>query len=236
MKPLTAIFHTALLLVLPASSELIEAEQKVLINGVEHRLEFAADPNGHADMVPLANRMRDSYFQFYPRIIGWLGVPVNQAPENIIVTFCSDIKHPARAVGKQIEVSVPHLRRDPSDAEGLFVHELSHVIQAFKPGAPSWFTEGSADYVRFRAFPTSPWARENRKHQTAKDQPFGHYWKSTAFLLWIEENRRKTIVREMTVHCRNGTYRPALWKELTGSDLDTLAGEYAESVWQPPIK
>lgn len=236
MKRFAAIFTTATALVLPANSEKIEAEQIVRVDSVEHPLKFVADPNGHPDMVPLAYRMRDSYFRYYPSIIGWLGLSPDGTPKDIIVTFRSDLKHPARATGNLIEVSVPHLRRDPSEAEGLFVHELSHVIQAYKPGAPSWFTEGSADYVRFRAFPTSTWAQQSRKHQTARDQPFGHYWKSAAFLMWMEETHRKTIVQEMSVHCRNGTYRPALWQELTGSDLDALAKQYAESVWQPPLK
>ncbi len=236
MKRSATALTAAILIALPASSEEINAERNVIVNGVELTLEFVADPNGHADMVPLAKHMRDAYFKFYPSIIKWLGVPLNDTPKKTIVTFRSDTKHPGRTVGNHIEISVPHLRRDPGDTLGLFIHELSHVMQAFKPGAPSWFTEGSADYVRFRAFPASPWAQESREHQTVKNQPFGHYWKSTAFLLWMEETHRKTIVQEMTLHCRNGTYRPALWKELTGNDLNALAAEYAASAWLPPLK
>jgi len=48
------------------------------------------------------------------------------------------------------------------------------------------------------------------------------YKTSATFLAWIEKNKDKDVIRKLNELMRKGGYKPELFQEWTGSDLDTL--------------
>ena len=98
---------------------------------------------------------------YLPRIADALGAPFDYAtPIEIHATEAKDAP-PGVTLGRAITVSEPHLRAHPDDA-GMFVHELTHVVQAYPAGkTPTWLTEGITDYLRYYILLPEPARRAN---------------------------------------------------------------------------
>ena len=50
-----------------------------------------------------------------------------------------------------------------------------------------------------------------------------------AFIVWLEEKKHPGLVQALNVAAHDGGYRPALFTELCGADLDALWGEFTTS-------
>lgn len=202
------------------------------LNGQQIHFTLACDLREFPDLIPAFERMSETYFTAWPRLVELLGSPLNDTIRDVDIKFVPDMDHPAHASGNTIVISAAHLRRDPEDTKGVFIHELTHVIQHYPVGQPSWFIEGSADYTRYLLNPDDAWARRNRKH-IPYDKPFGHYWASAAFLFHLEDTYKKPIVLPVSQALRNKSYNDTIWKTLTGKDLPQLAADYKVSGWKP---
>ena len=121
--------------------------------------------------------------------------------------------------GSEITFSTAYLAAHPKDID-FITHELAHVSQAYPAGAPSWLTEGIADYARDLfglGNDEAGWA--------LPDRPTGRYTDgyntSAAFLKWADE-RYPGCVRAVNSELKSGTYSDSIWVALTGRDLEEL--------------
>ena len=99
---------------------------------------------------------------------------------------------------------------------------------------PSWFVEGSADYIRYRQFPDRAWAKSARARMN-NSKPLGHYWNSACFLLWMEDTYKKPITATVSVALQQKKYKETLFKELTGKSLEQLIELYKKSEYRPKL-
>jgi len=178
--------------------------------------------------------MAKLYFESWPKIVKWLGADPDKTHRDIIISFVSTLTHPAHAGGRTMTMNTKHLLGQPHDIQGVFIHELSHIIQAYKGNSPSWFTEGSADYIRYRYYPDRRWANSARARMN-NEQPLGLYWNSACFLLWMEDTYQKPITATISKAIVERKYNNALYKEMTGKTLDELVIEYKKSQYRPQL-
>lgn len=113
----------------------------------------------------------------------------------------------------------------PSDVYGVFIHELTHVIQLYGDYEPGWLTEGIADYTRYKCFLAPDWSAKFEKN-TAERNPMGAYSATTGSLLYLKEAYSKEIARPLSMAMRTDTYSSEIWQELTGKSLAALCVDY----------
>jgi len=212
----------------PLISQKFSSSKTVEMAGKKIKLTFTVDLKGHQDLKPQVDEMKQLYFTQWPKIVKMLNAPIDRTPTHLSLNFRESMGHPAHMAGTNMVIEGNHLRRHPDDASGVFVHELTHFVQSYPGGAPGWFVEGAADYIRYKTFPNSKWANQN-KARTDKSKPLAAYWNSTAFLLWIEKMQKPNAVSHVSRLCKEGKYTEDVWKNLTGKSLKELVQEYLNS-------
>ena len=210
------------------SSQKFSVSKMVEVSGKKIKLTLTVDLKGHRDLKPRVNEMTQLYFAQWPKIVKMLNAPIDRTPTHLSLSFRENLGHPAHVAGTNIVIEGKHLRLHPDDTSGVFVHELTHFVQSYPGGAPGWFAEGTADYVRYKTFPNSKWANRN-KARTDKTKPLSAYWNSTAFLLWIEKTQKPNTVSQVSRLCKEGKYNEDVWKKFTGKSLKELVKEYKTS-------
>jgi len=170
-------------------------------------------------------RMIDAFFTVYPEEASRFNVKAARC-----VTFFIDPTYNGVAeTGNGICRYNPRwLKSHPEDID-VVTHEVMHIVQDYRYDGPGWLTEGIADYVRY-----SYGVNNLKSRWTLPDyrpgQSYTNAYRITArFLLWVEKNKTKQIVDRLDAALRNGSYRPGLWKELTGRSVDELWQEYSSS-------
>ncbi|WP_233184185.1 basic secretory protein-like protein [Paenibacillus sonchi] len=112
---------------------------------------------------------------------------------------------------------------------GILYHELTHVYQFDDRGTPDigYMIEGMADAVRF----------ENGYHDRYSMTPGGTwhdgYGTSGNFFRWIDEKKHTGFLRELNASLNpfdGQTWTPAVFQQITGTDVDTLWNEYQVSL------
>lgn len=192
------------------------------------RLTMTVKMDDFQDLEQEVDEMRQLYFKHWPIIAQSIDAPLKETPTHLTVSFREKMGHPAHVAGTTMVLEASHLRKHPDDTRGVFIHELTHVIQNYPGGAPGWFTEGAADYIRYQTFPNSKWAQRNKQH-TDKSKALHGYWNSTAFLIWIEKTYSPNAVATVSRACKKGKYSDQIWKKITGKSLKSLTEEYSKS-------
>jgi hypothetical protein len=227
--PASMLFHTSE----PAdSSGAVTIKSIAQVDGRSVPLKFNVDFSQALDLQGLIPRLSETYTRSFGPILGLIGRDVDSANTTLNVTLKPGLNSPAYTLGHNITISADHLRNDPLDTIGVFIHEYTHVLQDYKGKGREWFTEGSADYTRYKLNPSDRWAKFCRAH-ISYGNPFGGYWASAAFLMYLEDHYKKPIVSEVSSAVIKGVYQDSIWKKLTGKDLDTLAADYKTSHWKP---
>src|SRR5262249_27645530 len=128
--------------------------------------------------------------------------------------------------GDRIIGSVAYFKERPGDV-GAMVHETVHVVQQYRSrNNPGWLGEGIADYVRF--FKYEP-GKLGRLHPN-RARVDGSYRVTAAFLAYLTEKYDKEIVRKLNKVMREGEYREAVFKQLTGKTVQELGEEWRTSL------
>lgn len=171
-------------------------------------------------------RMIDTYFKVYPKEAKRFNKDTRK-----MVTFIIDpaYKGVAAASNGIIRVSPKWMADHPEDID-VVTHEAMHIVQAYPGGAgPGWLTEGIADYVR-HVYGVN---NEAGKWSLPKYDSTHHYTKAyritARFLVWAEKNTNKKLVTKLNAAMRSKTYKPEIWKELTGKTLDELWTDYTKN-------
>lgn len=197
------------------------------------------DPNGKAtaainvdfsdtpDIADWAKRAQKDAEEYYPVIAEKLASVGFTPPRQVMLVFRKEKNIPIAATGgRTITFARDWIKAHPDDT-GTVIHELAHVVQAYKGRNPGWLVEGIADYIRW-------WNWEPPEHRRlpnpARFKPTNSYQDTAAFLFWAEKQYDKDLVRKLNRRCRENTYKDELFKEFTGKDLDTLSKEFVESL------
>jgi hypothetical protein len=148
-------------------------------------------------------------------------------PAEVRLVFKKDMRGVAYSAGRTITIAARWVKGHPDDY-GMVVHELTHVVQAYRrPGRNSgWLVEGIADYVRFFHYEPGPnIGRFNPKGASYRDG----YRTAARFLAWIEKEHDKEIVAKLNRALRKGEYKDELFQDYTGKGLDELWAEFLKS-------
>lgn len=155
--------------------------------------------------------------RWHPRIVRLLPSDGFRPPTEVRLVFKKDMKGVAYASGRTITIAAGWIKAHPDDF-GMVVHELTHVIQAYRRGGPGWLVEGIADYVRFAHFEPMTRIVVNPRRAKVTDG----YRTTAKFLAWAESAHDRDLVREVNAALRAGRYREELFKVRTGKTLEQL--------------
>lgn len=159
--------------------------------------------------------------KWHPIITDLLRSEGHVPPGQVRIVFKSGMKGVAFASGRTITIAAKWVTDHPDDF-GMVVHELTHVVQGYRRGGPSWLVEGIADYVRFAHFEPMTRIRVNPKRASYRDG----YRTTAKFLAWAEAQHDRDLVRKLNQALRAGKYRDALFEKYTGKPLDRLWADF----------
>ena len=121
------------------------------------------------------------------------------------------------------------LKKHPGDID-VVTHEIMHITQWYPNGAgPGWLTEGIADYVRYTMGVDNVGANWTMPEFNPKQNYTDAYRVTARFLVWVEKNYNKNLVKKMDTALRNHTYNSNLWVQYTGKTVDELWAEYGQN-------
>lgn len=162
--------------------------------------------------------------EWFPVICRFLATEKWTPPETVTLTLKKDLNAPGVTSGNTIQFSVKWITEHPDDF-GMVIHELTHVVQAYPNSRsnPGWLVEGIADYIRY-------WKYEPEIPRHQLDPQKSHYTQgygtTGAFLAWLVRKHDRRIVLRLDAALRTQTYKPELFRELTGRDLDELWADF----------
>lgn len=169
------------------------------------------------------DRVAAWFFEYYPKIVTRIDAPTDTVARSIEVRFRDDMKPgvPGYAQGSTMTVSIPFLLNDPGEVRGMYIHELTHVAQAYPGGnKPGWLVEGIAEAVRYQLSPPDDtWRTEVDALDPAKLDYKKSYRDTAPFLLHIEKQKPGSLAK-FSRAMKDIKYTDALWPELTGKTPD----------------
>jgi len=200
------------------------------------------------EMKQLAERARRLGNEVYPKILTLFEDDTlnSKSPRQFDIIFKKRLKghHPATTKLKTIYLSaesfVEILRSEPSEVDGLLIHEMAHVAQQYRgfapiywPKAPFRWEEGMADYVRYKLGDTNSWSCP----QCSVMYPHykSGYWCAGAFLLYVDNTYGSNVIRRLNVQLRGGSYSDGFFAEATGKSLQSLWAEFQKTSAFTPI-
>ncbi len=162
----------------------------------------------------------------FPKLVELLDSEGFKPTEKIELVF-KKMDGVAYATGGKIVISADWIARQPGDI-GMVVHELIHVVQAYRHRVPSWVTEGIADYIRFFVY-------EKNGERTCRVNPdrakyTDSYRTTGAFFNWIVTTQDEKFITKLNAVCREGKYSDEFFKETTGKTLDELWDGFIKSL------
>lgn len=212
----------------------ISETQTVSFRDTDYELTVNVQLAGAWDLESELRELMEMYFELWGPLIDMLGSPVDGTHKHLNIIMRSDIPYPAFAhESGTVVIHTQHLQNKRSDAYGLFVHELTHIIQRYPTYIPPWFVEGAADYTRYKLYYDADWGAKF-VNSVKNRNPLGYYSATAGFLLYLEDTYKKDIMRPVSIAVREDTYTEELWKKLTGKSLAELCVEYMKNdKWVP---
>lgn len=162
--------------------------------------------------------------EWFPVLCRFLATEKWTPPETVRLVIKKELAAPGVTSGNTIECSLKWITDHPDDF-GMVIHELTHVVQAYPNtrSNPGWLIEGIADYIRY-------WKYEPEMPRHRIDPQKSHYTQgygtTGAFLAWMVRKYDRRIVLRLDAALRTKAYKPELFRELTGKDLDELWAEF----------
>lgn len=149
---------------------------------------------------------------WYPKVSDAIAYP-NYAPRSAItinMSLTSGVANASFATGL-IQVNPTWLQANLADGGGMFIHEATHVIQAYGNGDPSqWSTEGIADWTR-------DWFTMERSHIPAPNAQLSQKYSESGHMLeWAQTKYSPGLVRKLNIELHKGSYTSSFFTNLTG--------------------
>lgn len=169
-------------------------------------------------------RLIDAFFTTYPKEAKLYN---KNTAKKVIFIVDPEYKGVAAAGGGIVRFNPEWFKSNPGDID-VVTHEVMHLVQSYPGGAgPGWITEGIADYVRFKFGVDN----EGGNWRLPEFQPEHHYtdaYRITArFFHWIEQSKKKGLVKKLDDAMRTKTYNDGFWLKETGMSIDDLWAAYA---------
>jgi hypothetical protein len=174
----------------------------------------------------LKQRMIEAFFTVYPAE----ATLYNKATADKVIFFMDPAYDGVAATsGNIVRFNPAWFHRNPGDID-VVTHEVMHIVQSYPDdAAPGWLTEGIADYVRYSLGIDNPGANWSLTAFSASQNYDNAYRITARFLAWLEKNKLKGIVQQLDRAMRSKHYKKAIWKRLTGKNVDDLWKEYAKN-------
>jgi hypothetical protein len=182
-------------------------------------IRITVDTSEVPDVAEWARQAKELAEKWHPRIVELLHSEGFTPPSKVKIVFKKDMKGVAYTAGATIVIAADWIKKHPDDF-GMVVHELAHVVQAYRGGNRNagWLIEGIADYVRFYHYEPKTKLSINPRRASYRDG----YRTAAMFLAWVEKMHDKEIVRKLNAALRKGEYRDELFKKYTSKSLDEL--------------
>jgi hypothetical protein len=171
-------------------------------------------------------RLIDAFFTVYPQEIK----EYNKESSKLVTFFIDPAYKGVAATADDIVRFNPDwFVKHPEDID-VVTHEVMHIVQNYgNNDVPGWLTEGIADYARYEFginnLPAN-WLLPDYK----AGQSYTNAYRITArFLAWGVKHKNKKLVKKLDEAMRTNTYKPEMWKKLTGKNVDDLWKEYSEN-------
>jgi hypothetical protein len=185
--------------------------------------------------------------EFYPEVLQLLADKRSNPPRRFEIVFKrlksgnngeTDVRR------AKIYVNADYLRHDSADQswkantltnlQMLLIHEMVHLTQRYRyEKAPAYWSEGIADYARYKLGYTNGWACP----QCAVEYPHytSGYWCAGAFLLFIDARYGSDLVRALNGELGRGSYSLDFFAKATGKSLEDLWREFQSTPAYKPI-
>ncbi len=182
-----------------------------------------------SELRALAEHARQLGNEAYPKILALLVEDTLRSPQSFDIVFKRPLAsgNLGEASGAAIRLNGDWFARNPSQLDPVLIHELVHVAQQYPAGAPPYWVEGMADFVRYKLGYTNGWScpqcSEKYPHYTSG------YWCAGAFLLYVDATCGSNVVRQLNTALRRGAYADTLFVKATGKTLDVLWAEFEKT-------
>jgi hypothetical protein len=188
-------------------------------------LKVAVDVSEVPELKDWADKAGQLCIEWYPKICEMLKSDGFKPRADVKLVFKKKLGVPAYTGGGTITISGSWVKDHPDDW-GMVVHELTHVVQAYRRAGrgAGWLVEGIADYVRFCKYEPKVEVKVRKR-----DQAKAGYRVTARFLGWVEQKYDKQLVNKLNRALREGDYRDALFERYTGKNIDDLWAEYVKS-------
>ena len=173
---------------------------------------ISIDTSQAPDLEPYMNtQARREIETWYPKISDRIAYPTDTPRSSITIVLDASYTGVASAVASTgtVRVNPAWLRSNQEDGGGMFVHEVTHLIQNYPSGVPGWVTEGLADWTR-------DWFMRERRYVPARNAVLGPYSEGGYALHWLEQKYKAGIIREINIAAHNGTYSNNLVTSASG--------------------
>jgi hypothetical protein len=194
------------------------------------------DTSGTPDLRDWAhNKVGPMAKEWYPKLLKLLASDGFEAPQRVSIVFDNEMRGVAATGGARVRCAAKWFRENlEGEALGAVFHELVHVIQQYGraprlEGAtrpPGWLVEGIADYVRWYKFEPDSHGADITARNISRARYNGSYRITANFLDWTSNTCAKELVPRLNAAIRQGKYNEAMWKEITGRDLQDLGEEW----------
>ncbi|APU67005.1 hypothetical protein C723_2395 [Christiangramia flava JLT2011] len=167
----------------------------------------------------------NTFFKVYPKLVKDFN---KNSIEHVTVEIDTAYGGVAYANNGKVTISSKWLKKMPLDFD-MITHEVMHIVQSYPNGSgPGWLTEGIADYVRSEYGIANAEGGWSLPDYNEKAHYTNAYRITARFLIWVEKNYDKKLVKKLDKHLREKTYKPELWTEYTGHSVDELWAEYSQ--------
>ena len=168
----------------------------------------------------------NTFFKVYPKLVKDFN---KNSIKHVTVEVDTAYGGVAYANNGKVTISSKWLKKMPLDFD-MITHEVMHIAQSYPNGSgPGWLTEGIADYVRSEYGIANAEGGWSLPDYNEKAHYTNAYRITARFLLWVEKNYDKNLVKKLDKHLREKTYTPELWEKYTGHSVDELWAEYGKN-------
>lgn len=212
----------------PVQAQTASAKPEATASSQPMTIAITLDATDAPELEPMLQKMKTECEKMFPVIVKALDADTTQLRHVALFKIDKNYKGVAATMGTRI-VFAPDYYRTHQDDLGSAVHEMTHIIQGYRSTRrnpnPGWLVEGLDDYIRFWIY--EPVNKRPKPRNLNRASYTNSYQVTAAFLGWIVEKKQATkLIPVLNTAMRQAQYRPEIWKEQTGKDLDGLWAEY----------
>lgn len=197
----------------------------------------AVEFKGTPEIKELAERARQIGNESYPKVLKVLGENPSEAPRQFTVVFQNHASvktlmnddSGGYTKGGKIYLGLDWLTNTPEVLDGYLVHEMTHIAQNYNwrtTSAPAYWTEGIADYVRYRLGYTN-W--QCAKCSAQCPHYTSGYMCAAAFLLFLDSQYTNDLVPKLNRTLHHNSYSDKFFERATGKPLKQLWADFQET-------